>query len=169
VSGDPVAVVMRFGDACNAHDLDAATALCAPDIEFDGTTPPDGERISGVHALRAFWAPLFANPHTSVDVEETIVAGERVIQRCRYSWGDGHKQQPSKSIQRSPGAVRTRLPSRGSPWGRWGEVDSVELSQAGIVDSAEEAPIDRYRASVSREESRSARCRARRSRHTAAP
>jgi hypothetical protein len=90
VSGDPVSVVMMFGDACNAHDLDAAAALCAPAIEFDGTTPPDGERITGLHALRAFWAPLFTNPDTSVDVEETIVAGERVIQRCRYSWGDGH-------------------------------------------------------------------------------
>ena len=90
MSGDPVSVVRAFGDACNAHDLDAAAALCAPGIEFDGTTPPDGERISGLPALRALWAPLFTNPDTSVEVEETIVAGERVIQRCRYSWGDGH-------------------------------------------------------------------------------
>lgn len=87
---DPISVVMRFGDACNAHDLDAAVALCSPDIEFDGTTPPDGERITGIAALRAFWTPLFANHETRVEIEETFVATDRVVQRCQYSWGDGH-------------------------------------------------------------------------------
>jgi hypothetical protein len=90
VTVDPASVVTSFGEACNAHDLDAAAALCAPDIEFDGTTPPDGERISGIDALRKFWKPLFANPETRVDVEETITAEDRVVQRCRYTWGDGH-------------------------------------------------------------------------------
>ena len=87
---DALSVVMRLGDACNAHDLEVAIELCSNAIEFDGTTPPDGERIVGIEALRTFWAPLFAKPETQVDVEETIVAGNRVVQRCRYSWGDGH-------------------------------------------------------------------------------
>jgi hypothetical protein len=90
MTSDPVSVVVRFGDACNAHDLDAAVALCSADIEFDGTTPPDGERITGIDDLRAFWAPLFANAAARVEVEETIAMNDRVVQRCRYSWGDGH-------------------------------------------------------------------------------
>jgi len=39
---DPLTVVLAFGAACNAHDLDAALGLCADDVVFDGTTPPDG-------------------------------------------------------------------------------------------------------------------------------
>jgi hypothetical protein len=27
---------------------------------------------------------------SQVEVEETTVAGDRVVQRCRYEWGDGH-------------------------------------------------------------------------------
>jgi hypothetical protein len=42
---EPIAVVRAFGDACNAHDLEAALSLCADDVLFDGTTPPNGLRI----------------------------------------------------------------------------------------------------------------------------
>ena len=86
----PLDVVTAFGAACNAHDLDAALALCADDIVFEGTTPPDGEHLVGKPGLRTLWAPIFANPLSRVEVEETILAGDRVVQRCRYSWGDGH-------------------------------------------------------------------------------
>lgn len=87
---DPLAVVMAFGAACNAHDIEAALALCTVDIVFESTSPPDGERLIGHEALRDLWAPLFANDATHVEVEESIVTGDRVTQRCRYSWGDGH-------------------------------------------------------------------------------
>jgi hypothetical protein len=87
---DPLAVVTAFGAACNAHDLDAALALCADDVVFDGTTPPDGLRVVGHTGLREVWRPIFGDPSTHVEVEDTIVAGDRVVQQCRYSWADGH-------------------------------------------------------------------------------
>jgi hypothetical protein len=87
---DPLAVVMAFGAACNEHDLDAALALCADDIVFESTTPPDGDRLVGHDALRDLWTPLFANDATKVKIEESIVSGDRVVQRCLYSWGEGH-------------------------------------------------------------------------------
>jgi ketosteroid isomerase-like protein len=83
-------VVDRFGAACNAHDLGAALGFCAEDMVFESTAPPDGDRVVGRAGLREAWTPIFDNPETHVDVEETIVAGDRVIQRVRYSWGDGH-------------------------------------------------------------------------------
>jgi hypothetical protein len=83
-------VVDAFGAACNAHDLEAAIAFCSEDIVFESTAPPDGERVIGHGGLRKIWAPLFANPATRVEVEETILSGDRVVQRVRYAWGDGH-------------------------------------------------------------------------------
>jgi hypothetical protein len=85
-----LAVVDAFGSACNAHDLDGAIALCAEDVIFESTSPPDGERVVGHLDLRQVWTPIFANPASHVEVEETIVSGDRVVQRVRYSWGDGH-------------------------------------------------------------------------------
>jgi hypothetical protein len=87
---DPTGVVLAFGEACNAHDLDTALSLCAPDIVFEGTTPPDGERLVGHEGLRRVWKPIFDNPSTHVEIEDTITAGDRVVQQCLYSWGDGH-------------------------------------------------------------------------------
>jgi hypothetical protein len=86
----PGAVVDAFGAACNAHDLDGALAWCSDDFVFESTSPPDGERAVGPEEARRIWEPIFANPSTHVEVEETIVAGDRVVQRCRYEWGDGH-------------------------------------------------------------------------------
>jgi ketosteroid isomerase-like protein len=87
---DPLTVVMAFGAACNAHDLDSALGLCADDVVFDGTTPPDGLHVVGHDRLREVWTPIFDDPSTRVTVEHTIVAGDRVIQQCLYSWADGH-------------------------------------------------------------------------------
>ncbi len=83
-------VVNEFGAACNSHDLDAALNLCSEHVIFESTMPPDGQRAVGHAALRNIWTPVFQNLETHVDVEETIVTGDRVIQRVRYSWGDGH-------------------------------------------------------------------------------
>jgi hypothetical protein len=90
MSDAPTTVVLGFGDACNAHDLEAALRFCAEDVVFDGTTPPDGLRVVGHGELREIWTPIFADTATHVEVEETFAVGDRVVQRCRYSWGDGH-------------------------------------------------------------------------------
>jgi hypothetical protein len=90
MAGSPLDVVTAFGAACNAHDLDAALRLCADDMVFESTTPPDGQRAIGPAAIREIWLPIFEDPSTHVEVEDTIVAGEEIVQRCRYSWSDGH-------------------------------------------------------------------------------
>jgi hypothetical protein len=64
--------------------------LCAESIVFDGTTPPDGLLVVGRGPLRDVWEPIFANRSSKVEVEDTFVAQDRVVQLCRYSWGDGH-------------------------------------------------------------------------------
>lgn len=47
-------------------------------------------RVVGHADLRNVWKPLFDEPATRIEVQQTLVAGDRVVQRCRYSWGDGH-------------------------------------------------------------------------------
>lgn len=87
---DPLAVLDRFGQAWNDHDLDAALALCHDDCVFESTGPaPDGGRFRGKAQLREAWAPIFANPASHFAVEDTFVAGDRVAQSWRYSWGGG--------------------------------------------------------------------------------
>jgi len=88
---DPLEVVSRFGAAWADHDLDAALALVSQDCVFDNTDPaPDGTRFVGRDALREAWAPIFADPSSRFEPEETFVADDRVVQRWRYSWSDGH-------------------------------------------------------------------------------
>ena len=87
---DAVEVVENFGRAWAARDIEAVLACCAGDIVFESTTPPDGERCVGHDAVRAMWEPIVTSADATFDVEETIVAGDRVIQRTRYSWVDGH-------------------------------------------------------------------------------
>lgn len=85
-------MVERLNAALNDHDLEGALALLTDDHVFDSTTPPpDGRRYVGKEALRQAWAPMLANAATHFELEEEpIVAGDRVIQLWRYSWGDGH-------------------------------------------------------------------------------
>jgi predicted SnoaL-like aldol condensation-catalyzing enzyme len=53
--------------------------------------PPDGERLAGQAAVAAFWEKFFAEaPAANIRVEELFVAGDRGVQRWRYTWGDGH-------------------------------------------------------------------------------
>jgi ketosteroid isomerase-like protein len=85
------AVTDAFNAAWNAHDLDAALALCTEDIVFESTNPaPDGVRHSGRAAVRLAWEPVFAAADARFDFEEILVAGDRVVQRWRYDWGTGH-------------------------------------------------------------------------------
>ena len=88
---DPRAVFDAFNQAWGAHDLDAALALLTPDAVFESTGPaPDGERFVGPEAIRTAWAPIFADPAASFEVEELLVLGAEGVQRWRYSWDGGH-------------------------------------------------------------------------------
>jgi len=84
-------VVERFGALWADHDLEGVLSMVADDGVFESTGPaPDGVRAEGRAAVRDAWQPIFDDRTTRFDVEETIVADDRVIQLWRYEWGDGH-------------------------------------------------------------------------------
>ncbi len=88
---EPLKVVEAFGAAWADHDLDVALALITDDCVFDATgPPPDGTRCVGVDAIRAVWSPIFEDLSSRFEEEETFEAGDRVVQRWRYSFADGH-------------------------------------------------------------------------------
>lgn len=88
---DPLQVVAAFGGAWADHDLDAALAMVTADCVFDATGPaPDGSRCVGVDAIRAAWRPIFDDPGSRFEAEDTFQAGDRVVQRWRYSFAGGH-------------------------------------------------------------------------------
>ncbi len=88
---DPLEVVQAFGRAWAAHDLDGVLALVTDDVVFDATGPaPDGTRHVGRAAVARAWRPILADPASCFEEEETFAAGNRVVQRWRYTWGDGH-------------------------------------------------------------------------------
>ncbi|SRR5271165_3005663 len=88
---DPLEVVEVFGAAWAAHDLDGALGMVTDDCVFDATGPaPDGARHVGRDAIRQAWQAIFDDRASRFDAEETFAAGDRVVQRWRYTWADGH-------------------------------------------------------------------------------
>jgi uncharacterized protein (TIGR03086 family) len=86
-----LAAVQRFNAAFGSKDVDAIMAAMTPDCVFEDTTAPDGTRHDGADAVRAAWTALFTGaPNALFTAEELIAAGDRVVQRWRYEWGDGH-------------------------------------------------------------------------------
>ncbi len=90
-SANALDVVAAFGVAWANHDLDAALELVSEDCVFDNTNPaPDGARYVGRAAIRGAWLPIFDDTATRFEEEETFAVDDRVVQRWRYSWSDGH-------------------------------------------------------------------------------
>ena len=93
---DPLAVVRRFNDAFNRHDVDAVMAVMTDDCVFESTRPaPDGARYEGSAAVRAFWEQFFANsPQARFEFTDMFAAGDRCVVRWTYHWvkatGAGH-------------------------------------------------------------------------------
>ena len=82
------AVVERFNVAFGRHDVDAVMALMTEDCVFEDTTPPYGVRHEGQAAVRRSWEALFDGaPAARFVAEDTVVSGDRVVVRWRYSWG----------------------------------------------------------------------------------
>jgi ketosteroid isomerase-like protein len=81
-------IIERFNDAFNRHDVDAIMNCMTDDCVFENTRPaPDGARITGQAAVRAFWEDFFRrSPQAHFDTEEMIATGDRGIVRWRYSW-----------------------------------------------------------------------------------
>ncbi|HLT46653.1 MAG TPA: nuclear transport factor 2 family protein [Rubricoccaceae bacterium] len=80
--------VARFNEAFNAHDVDAVMALMTDDCLFDSTRPPpDGERVEGQAAVRAYWEAFFArSPQAHFEAEEVFGCGDRAVVRWTYRW-----------------------------------------------------------------------------------
>jgi len=80
--------VRCFNDALNRHDVDAVMELMTDDCIFDNTRPPpDGERIVGQAAVRAFWVEFFRrSPQARFETEEILAAGDRCVTRWTYHW-----------------------------------------------------------------------------------
>jgi ketosteroid isomerase-like protein len=90
-STEALRVVEAFGAAWADHDLDTVLALTTDDCVFDSTGPaPDGVRHVGRTAVRSAWQPIFDDVDAVFEAEETFAAADRVVQRWRYSWADGH-------------------------------------------------------------------------------
>jgi uncharacterized protein (TIGR03086 family) len=86
-----LAAVQRFNVAFGAKDVDAIMAAMTEDCVFEDTAPPDGRRHVGAAAVRAAWQGLFSgSPNALFTVEELLPMQDRVVQRWRYDWGDGH-------------------------------------------------------------------------------
>jgi ketosteroid isomerase-like protein len=88
---EPLELVEAFGAAWAGHDLDAAISFLSDNCVFDATGPgPDGGRHVGPSEIRQAWKAIFDDPSSRFEAEETFGSGDRVIQRWRYSWDDGH-------------------------------------------------------------------------------
>jgi hypothetical protein len=79
------------------------------DCVFESTSPPDGERHAGAEAVRRAWHRFFdaAGDHRFT-IESRFAAGDRVVVRWRYDWGDGHVRGVDLFLIRD-GAVAEKL------------------------------------------------------------
>ncbi len=87
------AVIERFNEAFNRHDVEGVMNLMTHDCIFENTNPPpDGARLVGAGEVRAYWQKIFAsNPDARFEVEDIIVAGDRCVVRWIY-----HKTKEGK-------------------------------------------------------------------------
>jgi ketosteroid isomerase-like protein len=81
-----IAAVDRFNSAFNKHDVDAVMNAMTEDCIFENTNPqPDGTRIVGAEAVRAYWTKFFTNnPDAVFETEEIFADGDRCVVRWIY-------------------------------------------------------------------------------------
>ena len=110
-----MAVVERFNQAFGSGDVDAILALMTDDCIFENTFPaPDGERVVGQAAMRQFCETFFSGTDKPrFSTEEIFAAGDRVITRWRFDWGEAI-QAVTCAGSTSTACATARLP-RSSP------------------------------------------------------
>lgn len=81
-----LATVERFNAAFNRHDVDAVMDAMTEDCIFENTNPsPDGTRLVGAEAVRAYWGKFFtSNPGAFFEAEEVFAHGDRCVVRWVY-------------------------------------------------------------------------------------
>ena len=87
-SNATLAVIQRFHDAFNRHDVQAIMETMTDDCVFENTyPPPDGERYEGQEAVQAFWKRLFSDsPQAFFEVEDIFASRDRGVIQWRYGW-----------------------------------------------------------------------------------
>lgn len=85
---ETLAVISRFNEAFNRHDVDAIMAAMTDDCVFESTGPaPDGGRFAGQAAVRAVWESFFGgSPTAHFEAEDVFAAGDRCTVRWLYRW-----------------------------------------------------------------------------------
>jgi ketosteroid isomerase-like protein len=88
VAQNTQAVVERFNEAFNRHDVEGIMQCMTADCVFENTRPaPDGTRLVGQAAVRRFWEEFFArSPQARFDTEDLFAAGDRCVVRWTYHW-----------------------------------------------------------------------------------
>ncbi|MBL7847046.1 MAG: nuclear transport factor 2 family protein [Cyclobacteriaceae bacterium] len=81
-----MAVIERFNEAFNRHDVDGVMNMMTDDCLFENThPPPDGARLVGATEVRVYWQKFFANNRDArFESEEIIVSGDRCVVRWIY-------------------------------------------------------------------------------------
>jgi ketosteroid isomerase-like protein len=87
-------VLNQFSQAFNQHAVEQIMALMTSDCVFENTYPaPDGTRLEGQQAVRAYWEQLFReSPQADFAAEELFACADRGVVRWRYSWIDSQGQ-----------------------------------------------------------------------------
>lgn len=87
-------LILDFNDALNARDVDAMMRRMTADCVFENTYPaPDGKRLEGQAAVRAFWEEFFAgSTSASIETEEIFAAADRAVMRWVYRWANASGQ-----------------------------------------------------------------------------
>jgi ketosteroid isomerase-like protein len=87
-------VLQQFHQAFNQHAVEQIMALMTSDCVFENTyPPPNGTRVQGQEAVRAYWEQLFReSPQAAFAIEELFAAADRGVLRWRYSWVDTQGQ-----------------------------------------------------------------------------
>jgi ketosteroid isomerase-like protein len=83
---ETLAAVERFNAAFNRHDVDDVMQSMTDACLFENTNPPpDGNRLVGAVAVRAYWEKFFAsNPDAFFEAEEIFVSDDRCVVKWIY-------------------------------------------------------------------------------------
>jgi ketosteroid isomerase-like protein len=91
----PIALLERFVDAWNRHDVDALMSMMTDDCVFQASAGPqvDGQRSAGQPAVRAAYAAVFAAfPDARWTNARHLVAGDRAVSEWTFTGTDVHNR-----------------------------------------------------------------------------
>ncbi len=98
-TGTALAVVQKFNEAINQHDVNGIMQLMTADCIFEASFPaPNGEVYQGQASVGAYWERFFvASPQASFEFYDMFTCGDHAVVRFNYHWIDkfgkkGHVQ-----------------------------------------------------------------------------